>query len=175
MAKAVYSEKNIKHFGLGSNNYTHFTSPIRRYPDLVVHRLLSELQKNLSKKRIIELRHRIPKICEIATHKERLAMEIERETLKIMKIEYMKKHIGDEFKAVISGVVRYGLFVEIIDLLVEGFVRLRDLNDDYYDFDEKNYALIGRRKKYRYRLGDKVKVKVERVDAEKHDIDFIII
>lgn len=175
MAKAIYSEKNIKHFGLGFKNYTHFTSPIRRYPDLVIHRLLCEYENSISPKRKKELNEKIPALCEVASQRERVAMEAERESVKVMKVEYMKKHVGDEFKAVISGVVRYGLFVEIIDFLVEGLVRVRDLEDDYYIYDEKNYAFIGRNKKRRYRLGDKVKVQVVRVNPEERQIDFVIV
>jgi len=172
MAKAVYSEHNIGHFGLAFKCYTHFTSPIRRYPDLVVHRLLSEYSRSMSMKRRQYLKDLLPEICIQSSKMEQRAMEAERESVKVMQVEYMKRHVGDEFRAVISGVTHFGLFVEITDLLVEGLIRIRDLEDDYYVFDEKNYALIGRRTRRRYRLGDKVRVRVIRVDPEEREIDF---
>lgn len=174
MAKAIYSEENIGHFGLGFKYYTHFTSPIRRYPDLVVHRLLD---KYLNKKMAIteDLSKNISFICEQSSAMERNAVEAERQSIKVMQIEYMKRHVGDKFRAVISGVTRYGLFVEIVDYLVEGLVRVRDLEDDYYIYDENNYAFTGRNTKKRYRLGDKIQVQVIRVDSKDQEIDFIIL
>jgi ribonuclease R len=175
MAKAIYSEKNIGHFGLGFKYYTHFTSPIRRYPDLIVHRLLHEYEKKITQKRREQLIDLLPDICKQSSDRERVAMEAERESVKVMRVEYMKRHVGDEFHAIISGVMRFGLFVEIVDLLVEGFIRVRDMEDDFYVFDEKHYSLIGRRTKKRYRLGDKVEVKVVRVDPEEREIDFALV
>ncbi|HLX12736.1 MAG TPA: ribonuclease R, partial [Bacteroidota bacterium] len=147
MAKAIYSDKNIGHFGLGFRFYTHFTSPIRRYPDLIVHRLLFEYSSKLAQKRREYYMGRLPDICKQSSDRERVAMEAERESVKVMKVEYMRRHVGDEFTAFISGVMRFGLFVEISDLLVEGFIRVRDMEDDYYVFDEKHYSLIGKRTK----------------------------
>jgi ribonuclease R len=175
MAKAVYSGDNIGHFGLGFRYYTHFTSPIRRYPDLVVHRLLDGYSKPVPMKRRQFLKDALPEICEQSSKMEQRAMEAERESVKVMQVEYMKRHVGDEFHAIISGVTHFGLFVEIADLLVEGLIRVRDLEDDYYVFDEKNYALIGRRTRKRYRLGDKVQVQVVRVDPEEREIDFVMV
>ncbi len=175
MAKAIYSNENIGHFGLGFKYYTHFTSPIRRYPDLVVHRLLNEYSQGVSSKRIQQLNDLLPDICEQSTIRERIAMDAERDSVKVLQIEYMKRHIGDVYKAVISGILNFGIFVEIIDLLVEGLVRIRDLKDDYYVYDEKNYCFIGRKTKKRYRLGDRVKVQVVRVDLKDKEIDFKII
>lgn len=175
MAKAIYSDENIGHFGLGFKYYTHFTSPIRRYPDLIVHRLLEEYSQGISSKRIQKLNDVLPDICEQSTIRERVAMDAERDSVKILQIEYMKRHIGDVYRAVISGILNFGIFVEIIDLLVEGLVRVRDLEDDYYIYDEKNYCFIGRSTKKRYRLGDKVKVQVVRVDLKDKEIDFKIV
>lgn len=175
MAKAIYSDENIGHFGLGFKYYTHFTSPIRRYPDLVVHRLLNEYLDDVSTKRIQKLNEILPKICEQSTIRERIAMDVERDSVKVLQIEYMKQHIGKTYKAVISGILNFGIFVEIIDILVEGLVRVRDLEDDYYVYDEKNYCFIGKRTKKRFRLGDKVKVQVVRVDLRDKEIDFKIV
>ena len=175
MAKAIYSEKNIGHFGLGFSHYTHFTSPIRRYPDLIVHRLLSEYAQGMSNERRSHLAKRLPEICLQSSEMERRAVEAERESVKVKQVEYMARHLGDELQGIISGVTNFGLFVEIDGLLVEGLVRMRDLEDDYYIFDEKNYALRGRRTKKRYRLGDKLTVQVTRVNIEDRKIDFRIV
>jgi ribonuclease R len=175
MAKAVYSEKNIGHFGLGFNYYTHFTSPIRRYPDLVVHRLLYEYSEGMKGERRAQHSKRLPSICQQSSEMERRAIEAERESVKVKQVEYMARHLGDELDGIISGVTNFGLFVEINDLLIEGLVRMRDLGDDYYVYDEKNYALIGRRTRKRYRLGDKIAVQVVRVDLEDREIDFRVV
>ncbi len=175
MPKAIYSENNIGHFGLGFAHYTHFTSPIRRYPDLIVHRILNDYLTNNTFQNLEKLKQKLSIISEHSSMRERIAIEAERESVKVMKIEYMKRHVGDVFKAVISGVVKYGLFVEITDYLVEGLVRIRDLEDDYYIFDEKNYMLKGRENKKRYRLGDKIEVQIIRVSPEDRQIDFRIV
>jgi len=172
MAKAIYSTKNIGHYGLGFGHYTHFTSPIRRYPDLVVHRLLREYEHPVSNPRLEELRKNLPPVARQSSERERVAQEAERTSVKVMQVEYMKRHLGDTFDGVISGVLNFGFFVEIEDLLVEGLVRMRDLIDDYYLYDEKRYALKGRSKGKVYRLGDRVRVKVLAVNPEDHEIDF---
>lgn len=175
MAKAVYSEKNIGHYGLAFDCYTHFTSPIRRYPDLIVHRLLHEYEHPLPAKRREELAEKMPAICRQSSDRERLAVEAERESVKVMQVEYMKRHVGDEFEGVIGGVTEYGIFVEISDLLVEGLVHVRDLDDDDYLLDQKNHALRGRSRGKTYRLGDKVTIRVVSVNPEQREIDFAIV
>lgn len=175
MAKAIYAEENIGHYGLGFSHYTHFTSPIRRYPDLVVHRLLHEYAGGVTAHRRGELAKALPLICRQSSERERVAVDAERMSVKVMQVEYMKRHVGDEFDAVIGGVMDFGLFVEINDLLVEGLVKVRDLTDDYYVFDEKRYSLRGRSRGKTYRLGDHVRVKVVAVNAEKREIDFTLV
>jgi len=175
MAKAVYSEKNLGHYGLAFPFYTHFTSPIRRYPDLVVHRLLEAYERGTDGQMLADLRKRLPDISRQTSARERLAMEAERASVKVMQVEYMKRHIGDEFEGVIGGVTSFGIFVEINDLMVEGLVRVRDMEDDYYLFNEKQYQLQGRSRGKVYRLGDHVRVRVVGVDPQNRDIDFAIV
>jgi ribonuclease R len=175
MAKAIYSEKNIGHYGLAFNYYTHFTSPIRRYPDLVVHRLLEEYRQGVSPQRHERLSGHIPLVCKQSSDRERVALEAERASVKVMQVEYMKRHVGDVLEGVIGGVTEFGLFVEINDLMIEGLVRVRDLADDYYIFDEKQYALRGRSRGKVYRLGDRVNVQVVSVDPREHEIDLVIV
>jgi ribonuclease R len=175
MAKAIYSERNIGHFGLSFPFYTHFTSPIRRYPDLVVHRILRESDRGMSVRRLNALRDILPAIAEQSSQRERVAMEAERASVRVMQVEYMKRHLGDEFEGVIGGVTSFGFFVEITELLVEGLVRVRDLADDYYLFDEARYALKGRSRGKVYRLGDKVRVRVVGVDPDERRMDFEVV
>jgi ribonuclease R len=172
MAKAIYSERNIGHFGLSFDYYTHFTSPIRRYPDLVVHRMLDEYAKGMTHPRRQHYLAQLPQICKWSSDRERVAMEAERASVKVMQAEYMKQHLGDEFEGIISGVTNYGMYVEIDDLLVEGMIHVRNIGDDYYEHDEKHYSLVGRRTGRRFRLGDSITVKVVRVNVENREIDF---
>jgi ribonuclease R len=174
MMKAVYSEKNEGHFGLSFQHYTHFTSPIRRYPDLLVHRMLKEYSADMSKERRQELHGKMKSVGEHTSAMEQRAVEAERASVKIMQVEYMRRHVGDEFEGIISGVINYGIFVELKDTLVEGMVHVRNMEDDYYEYDQKNYTLIGRREGRRYRLGDKVNVRVLSVDPERGEIDFVL-
>jgi ribonuclease R len=175
MAKAVYATKNIGHYGLAFTHYTHFTSPIRRYPDLVVHRLLEEYGKGVTGARLEEIRKVLPDIARQSSERERRANDAERASVKVMQVEYMKRHVGDEFAGVITGVTNFGLFVEINDLLVEGMIPVRELTDDYYVFDEKHYSLRGRSRGRVYRLGDPLRVQVLSVNAESRKIDFSIV
>ncbi|HEX9016086.1 MAG TPA: RNB domain-containing ribonuclease, partial [Chloroflexota bacterium] len=175
MAKAVYSEKNIGHYGLAFTHYTHFTSPIRRYPDLVVHRLLDAYEHGLDARGVARVREHLPEIARQSSERERVAMEAERMSVRVMQAEYMKRHVGDEFAGVIAGVTKFGLFVEINDLMVEGLVHISDLADDYYLFDEKRYSLRGRSRGKVYRLGDEIRVQVMGVDTEEHRINFTIV
>jgi len=171
MAKAIYSTKNIGHYGLGFKNYTHFTSPIRRYADLLVHRVLDKTL--ISKSGRNYSLDQLTKICEHISATERTAMEAERRSVKLKQIQYLQNKLGEEFHAVISGVVNYGIFVELTDILAEGLIRARDLEGDFYVLDEKKYSLIGKRTKKQFRLGDKITVKLVRVDAENLELDFI--
>jgi ribonuclease R len=174
MAKAVYSERNIGHYGLGFDHYSHFTSPIRRYPDLVIHRLLKEYAAGISAERREQVLRKLPFTAKHSSDMERNAMEAERAATKVLQVEYMQRHLGDEFQAFVSGVQPFGLFVEIADMLVEGMVHVRDLDDDYYIYDEKKYALTGRRRGRTFRLGDAIRVQVTRVSPEDRRIDFRI-
>ncbi|MBI2428090.1 MAG: ribonuclease R [Ignavibacteriales bacterium] len=174
MAKAVYSTENIGHFGLGFDDYTHFTSPIRRYPDLLVHRLLDEYGKGMSDKRKQYFAKYLAEFCKHCSDRERVATEAERESVKVMQVEYMKQHVGEEFEGIISGVMQFGIFIEINDLLVEGLLHVRDLGDDYYSYDERQYSLIGNRHGKTYRLGDSIIVKVAKVNPEQRKIDFVL-
>jgi ribonuclease R len=174
MAKAVYSPENIGHYGLAFANYTHFTSPIRRYPDLIVHRLLDEYNRGMSEKRKEFFAKNLPEWCKHCSDRERVAADAERETIKVMRVEYMQQHLGEEFEGIISGVVQFGIFVELNDLLVEGLLHVRDLDDDYYVFDNRQYALIGERRGKKYRLGDTITVKVAKVNTVQRTIDFVL-
>jgi ribonuclease R len=174
MMKAVYSDKNTGHFGLGFKHYTHFTSPIRRYPDLLVHRLLKEYESGMPSERRQQLRSRMPGIGETTSAREQRAVAAERESVKVMQVEYMKRHIGDEFDGIISGVINAGIFVELTDTLVEGMVHVRNMENDYFTFDSRSYTMVGRSTGRQLRLGDKIRVKVLSVDPERTEIDFIL-
>jgi ribonuclease R len=172
MKWAKYSAKNAGHFGLASMAYTHFTSPIRRYPDLIVHRLLKAALRKREEKITEEV------LAGKAVHlsrRERVAMEAEREIVDRYRVRFMKGKIGEEFDGIISGVAAFGFFVELLDIFVEGMVRLTDLHDDYYHYHEERYCLVGERTHKSYRVGDPVRVRVERVDVERRHIDFGLI
>lgn len=175
MMKAVYSTKNVGHFGLAFRDYTHFTSPIRRYPDLMVHRLLKEYQAPPDPKRLQELRRLLKEVCEISSRQERQAMEAERESVRIKQVEWLMQHQNEEFEGLISGVMSYGVFVETIPYLIEGLARIETLADDFYIYDEKTYSLIGKDTGRVLRLGDSVRVKVARIDREHNEVDFLLV
>jgi ribonuclease R len=175
LKKACYQPENVGHFGLAFGHYTHFTSPIRRYPDLLVHRILREIQNGEYEfERQNQLLHRLPRIGEITSERERLADEVERESIKIKQIEYMGDKLGEEHEGLISGVVPFGFFVRLDNLLAEGLVRVSSLEDDYYVHDERKHRWVGRHKKRVFKLGDRVKVLVARVDKEEKEIDFVL-
>jgi ribonuclease R len=169
MKWAKYSAQNLGHFGLASDAYTHFTSPIRRYPDLIVHRLL---KRALAKTEVNVLEEDLAKKADHLSQRERVAMEAEREILDRYRVRFMREKIGDVFEGVISGVMAFGFFVELKDTFVEGLVRITSLHDDYYQYHEKRYCLIGERTHKIFKIGDAVKVRVERVDVERRQIDF---
>ncbi|MDE6199554.1 MAG: ribonuclease R [Muribaculaceae bacterium] len=171
MAKAIYTTTNIGHYGLGFDYYTHFTSPIRRFPDMMVHRLL---EKYLAGGRTVNA-EKLEMLCKHSSDMEQLAANAERASIKYKQVEYMNDHLGEEYEGVISGVTEWGLYVEINDNKCEGLVPVRDLADDFYDLDEKNYCLVGRRNNHRYRLGDPIKVRVARANLDKKQLDFAIV
>ena len=172
MAKANYSTKNIGHFGLGFRYYTHFTSPIRRYPDVVVHRLLFEYLE----KRKIEKKHwdLYEKICLDSSLREKEASEAERSSIKYKQVEYMSGKIGENFEGTITGVTEWGLFVEEDKTKCEGLISVRNLSDDYYVFDKKGMSILGQKKKKKYRIGDKIKFRVKDANLNKKTIDYEI-
>ncbi len=171
MAKAVYTTQNIGHYGLAFDYYTHFTSPIRRYPDMMVHRLL---ERYLAGGRSINIQ-KLEDQCKHSSEMEQLAANAERSSIKYKQVEFMGDHMGQIFDGVISGVTEWGLYVELNENKCEGLVPVRELADDFYDFDEKNYCLTGRRKNVRYRLGDNVRVKVVRANLERKQLDFVLV
>ncbi|MCB2196872.1 MAG: ribonuclease R [Bacteroidetes bacterium] len=170
MAKAVYSTKNVGHYGLSFPYYTHFTSPIRRYPDMMVHRLLTEYMDGAKSKN----KNKYEEMCKHASDMERKAAEAERASIKYKQVEFMKDHIGEEFDGIISGVTEWGLYVELNESKCEGLVHIRELDDDYYFFDEDNYSIIGKRNKKTYQLGDPVTIRIVRADLEKKQLDYTL-
>jgi len=171
MAKAIYTTKKTSHYGLAFDYYTHFTSPIRRYPDVMVHRLLEHY---LSGGKSVSA-EAYEKLCEHASQMEKKAADAERASIKYKQAEFLQDQVGETYLGIVSGVTEWGMYVEIEENKCEGMVRLRDITDDFYALDEKNYAIIGQRKKKRYQLGDEVQIKVKKVDLAKRQIDFTLI
>ena len=168
MQKARYSTENIGHYGLAFEYYTHFTSPIRRYPDMMVHRLL---ERYLAGGRSV-IQKKYEELCDHCSSMEQVAANAERASIKYKQVEFMQDKLGMVFDGVISGVTEWGLYVELNENKCEGLVPIRDLDDDYYEFDEKNYCLLGRRKKRQYRLGDPITIKVAQANLERKQLDF---
>jgi ribonuclease R len=171
MAKAIYTTKSSSHYGLAFDFYTHFTSPIRRYPDVMVHRLLEHYLNGGDN---VNAEH-YEKMCQHASQMEKKAADAERASIKYKQAEYLQDNIGNIYAGIISGVTEWGMYVEIEENKCEGMIRLRDISDDFYTLDEKNYCIVGQRKKRKYQLGDEVKIKVKRVDLGKRQIDFSLV
>jgi len=171
MAKAVYSTNNIGHYGLAFDHYTHFTSPIRRYPDMMVHRLLDKYLKNEKSENLEVFEQR----CKHSSEMEQRAAEAERSSIKYKQVEFLKDKIGVEYDGVISGVAEWGIYVELEENKCEGLVPVRDMTDDYYVFDEENYCIIGRHTKKKYQMGDKIRVELTKANLSKKQLTFKLI
>ena len=173
MAKAIYSTKNIGHYGLGFEYYTHFTSPIRRYPDILVHRFLADY---LAGKKIVkEKLQEYENMSRVCSTQEKKAQDAERSSIKYKQVEYMSFRIGKTFDGIIAGITEWGMYVEEKETKCEGLIRMREMTDDFYVYNEKKMELIGNKKKKKYKLGDAVRIKVKGVDLEKKTIDYVLV
>ncbi len=171
MSKAIYTTKNIGHYGLAFDFYSHFTSPIRRYPDVMVHRLLEHY---LAGGASVDAEAYETK-CKHSSEMESKAAQAERDSVKFKQVQFLQDKKGVVFEGLISGVTEWGIYVEIIENKCEGLIRMKDISDDFYEFDEENYCIIGRRTRKRYQLGDNVKVKIKNTDLTKKQIDFSLV
>ena len=170
MAKAIYSTNNIGHYGLAFPYYTHFTSPIRRYPDLMVHRLLfSYLHDGKSADKSY-----YENLCKHCSEREYLAVQAERASDKYKEVEFMRDHLGETYDAVISGITEWGVYAELEENKIEGMIPMRDLDDDFYMFDEENYCLVGHYTRKKFQLGDKIQIKIARANLERKQLDFVL-
>jgi len=170
MMKAKYTTHNIGHFGLAFDYYTHFTSPIRRYPDTMVHRLLTRYEQGGHSAN----QDYIEELCEHSSDMEQVAQNAERDSIKYKMVEFMGDHLGECYDAHISGIQSYGIYAEIDENHCEGMIPMRDLDDDYYEFDEKNYCLVGRRRHHKYQLGDPIRIQVANANLERKQLDFTL-
>ena len=170
MAKAVYSTDNIGHYGLAFDYYTHFTSPIRRYPDMMVHRLL---ERYLSGGKSVE-KELYEERCEHSSEMEQLASNAERASIKYKQVEFMSDKLGMVFDGIISGVTEWGIYVELNENKCEGMISVRDLDNDFYIFDDKNYCIVGRRTNRKFQLGDEITVRVAKANLAKKQLDFVL-
>ncbi len=176
MKQARYAAENLGHFGLAAACYTHFTSPIRRYPDLVVHRILKGVISDRLKEREIErLSETLPEVASHSSKRERVAMEAEREIVELKKMQFMQDKVGEEYDGFITGVIVHGFFVELVEMFLEGMVHVSTLPRDYYNYVEKQHSLVGEHSREVFRIGDKVRVKVANVSLEKKQIDFVLV
>lgn len=175
LKKARYTSSNLGHFGLAAKYYCHFTSPIRRYPDLIIHRIIKEdLHGKLNSSRLKELHGKLEELADHCSVRERAAEEAERDVEDLKKAEYMKERIGEEYEGIISNVTSFGMFIEL-ENTVEGLVRISNIDDDYYMYDEKHHTMIGERSKRTFRIGDVLNIRVDKVDIANKNIDFVLI
>jgi ribonuclease R len=173
MQRARYSPDNLGHFGLALNHYAHFTSPIRRYPDLVTHRAV--VRALIEGAKVPETwTDAMEETAQHASWREELATKAERDSVELKKVEFMERHLGDEFNGTIAGVTAFGFFVLLDDFFVEGLVHVNALDDDFYEFREEHYEMVGRRRGRRFRLGDRLRIQVARVNKEERHVDFVL-
>lgn len=172
MQKAKYTTDNIGHYGLAFKYYTHFTSPIRRYPDLMVHRLLDRYLNRQGRSANVT---KFEEFCKHCSAQEQVAANAERASIKYKQVEFMSEHVGDEYDAVVSGITEWGIYAEIIENKCEGMIPIRTLQDDFYEYDEANYSLVGRRTGHRYMIGDRLRIRIVRANLDKKQLDFEIV